>query len=66
MVLSAGEVKSVGWPQIKAGTQLRGLQKHRLGHGQGREKLEELGIGAFQDRIASLDRPHQAFAFDQR
>jgi hypothetical protein len=66
MVLSAGQMQRVGCPQSKAGTQLRGLQIHRLGHGQRHENPEQLDISAFQDRIAALDRPHQAFAFHQR
>ena len=40
MVLSTGKVQGVGCPQSKAGTQLRGLQMHRLGHGQRYENPE--------------------------
>lgn len=66
MVLSAGWVQRIGGPQTKPGTQLRGLQIYRLGHSQRHENPEQFDISAFQDWVATLDRPHQGFAFHRR
>ena len=66
VILRAGEVQCIGSSQTKVATKLRRLQVHRLGHVQWLELLEQLGVGALQDRVATLDRPDQAFKFHQR
>jgi hypothetical protein len=66
MVLRTGQMQCIRGPQTEVATELRRLQVHRLGHVKWRELLEQLGIGTLQDRIATLDRRDQAFAFHQR
>jgi hypothetical protein len=62
----AAHRQPVRCPQTEMRTQPRGLQIDRIGHRQKRELVELLAIGSLQHGVASLRRPDQAFAFDQR
>jgi hypothetical protein len=55
VVLRAREVQRVGRLEAKPGAKLSGLQVNRIGHCQGDEQFEQLGIDTLQDGIGALD-----------